>query len=224
MRLSGYGRSFRNTIVSIGMLVLLGGCLTSVEETVVPEEPSSLADNNAAPTIAGNPGSAATVGQVYTFVPNASDPDGDTLTFSVTNLPGWARFNTSTGELSGQPTLVDEGVYGNIRISVYDGSTTVDLRPFSITVTQASLGSATLSIQAPATNTDGTPFTDLMAFKIYYGMTSGQYPNEIYINSPGISSYVVENLAPGSYYFVATAINGTGMESSFSNEVTRVVN
>ncbi|MDH5619722.1 MAG: putative Ig domain-containing protein, partial [Gammaproteobacteria bacterium] len=157
-------------------------------------------------------------------VPNASDPDGDTLTFSVTNLPGWARFNTSTGELSGQPTLVDAGVYGNIRISVNDGSTTVELRPFSITVTQASLGSATLSIQAPATNTDGTPFTDLMAFKIYFGMTSGQYPNEIYINSPGISSYVVENLAPGSYYFVATAINGTGMESSFSNEVTRVVN
>src|SRR3954469_3104904 len=39
--------------------------------------------SNSPPTIAGAPGTAATVGKVYTFTPVADDIDNDTLTFSI---------------------------------------------------------------------------------------------------------------------------------------------
>lgn len=220
------------------VMMLLGGCLTPSGEPVpTADSPESgtgssgtggsgtggSGTGNTAPTIQGSPASGISVGQVYTFVPSASDPDGDSLIFSVTNLPAWASFDESTGRLSGQPTLTDEGTFTNITISVTDGQASTSMRPFSIAVTQQSLGSATLTLLAPATNTDGTAFTDLTAFKLYFGTTRGNYPNEIWIDNPGISDYVVENLAPATYYFVATAINSSGMESSYSNEITRIV-
>ena len=202
----------------------LSGCLTPSDGSTPEDGSSGTGEQNSAPTIGGNPAGAITVGHVYTFVPAASDPDGDALTFSVTNLPSWASFDGATGRLSGQPTLADEGTFSGITISVTDGMQSVAMNPYSIQVTQSSLGSATLTLLAPSTNTDGTPFTDLASYKLYFGTTRGSHPNQIFIDNPGISDYVVENLAPATYYFVATAINSTGMESSFSNEVSRSVN
>ena len=205
-------------------VMILSGCLTpSGEPEPIADSPAPV-PGNSAPTIQGNPAAGITVGHVYTFVPSASDPDGDSLRFSVTNRPAWASFDENTGRLSGQPTLTDEGTFSNIVISVSDGQQSTSMRAFSIAVTQASLGSATLTLLAPSTNTDGSAFTDLTAFKLYFGTSQGSYPNEIWIGNPGISDYVVENLAPATYYFVATAINSSGMESSYSNEVSRTVN
>ena len=59
------------------------------------------AQANRAPTISGTPSSGVLVGAAYSFQPSASDPDGNTLTFSITNKPGWATFSTPTGRLSG---------------------------------------------------------------------------------------------------------------------------
>lgn len=206
-----------------GLTLLLSGCLTSGGETAPDQRTTPPENTNSAPTISGTPPSAITIGQTYTFIPNASDPDGDQITFSIDNLPVWATFDAATGELTGQAFLGNEGDYSNVVISVTDGQSTTSLPQFSITVTQSSLGSATLSLTAPTLNTDGTPFTDLASFKLYFGTSPGQHPNDVNINSPGISTYVVEDLAPGTYYFVATAINQSGIESGPSNEVFRVV-
>ncbi len=84
----------RLALPAVAMLVL-SGCLTPSGE---PQPDNGFADpgsTNSAPTIQGNPARASTIGHVYTFVPTASDPDGDTLTFSVTNRPGWATFNSA---------------------------------------------------------------------------------------------------------------------------------
>ena len=88
----------------------------------------------------------------------------------------------------------------------------------------ASSGSAQLTLGAPSRNTDGSLVTDLVAFKIYYGTSSGEYSNEIYLDNPGISTYVVQNLSPNTYFFAATAINGSNVESDLSNEIQRTVN
>jgi len=208
--------------LAISMLVL-NGCLTPSGESQQAQEPSAPGGTNSAPTILGNPANGITIGQVYTFVPTASDADGDTLTFSVTNLPGWATFDSTTGELSGQPTLGDEGTISGISISVSDGLLSASLSAFSIQVTQSSLGAATLTLIAPAVHTDGTAFTDLASYKLYFGTSRGAYPNQLFVDNPGVSDYVVENLAPATYFFVATALNTAGMESGYSNEVTRVV-
>lgn len=211
-------------LIFCSTMLLLGGCLTASDGLTPDDSGLGVGPvNNAAPTISGNPSPAITIGQFYTFIPSASDPDGDALTFSIENQPSWASFDTSTGELSGQPTLGAEQTYSGVLISVSDGALSASLPNFDITVTQSSLGSTTVTLTAPAQNTDGSPFMDLAAYKLYFGMSAGEYPNEIYIDSPGISSYVIENLAPSTYFFVATAINQSSIESGFSNEISRVV-
>ena len=177
---------------------------------------------NSAPTISGSPTTAVNIGDVYSFVPSASDADGDTLSFSIQNKPGWASFNSGSGELSGQPTLADVGVYGNIRISVSDGTTSASLSGFAISVDQVGTLSTTLNWTAPTQNEDGTTLTDLAGYKIYWGKTPGVYTNSVSVDA-GLTTYVVENLSPGTYEFVATAINMAGVESRNSNIATKVL-
>jgi hypothetical protein len=162
-------------------------------------------------------------GDTYSFRPSASDPDGDTLAFFVTNLPRWANFDSTTGTLSGQPVPGDEGIYTNIVISVSDGSTKVSLPAFSIEVTQTALGSMMLSWEPPTENEDGTALDNLAGYKLYYGTTSGNYTRQVRINTPGLSSYVIENLLPDTYYVVATSFTTSGVESRYSNEAVKTV-
>ena len=93
----------------------------------------------------------------------------------------------------------------------------------SVTVNHVGIGSTTLSWTPPTQNSDGSPLTDLSGYKIYYGNESGNYHTSIHIDNPGIAIYVVENLTPNIYYFVLTAINSSGVESQFSNEVGKLV-
>ena len=81
-----------------------------------------------------------------------------------------------------------------------------------------STGAATLNWTPPTENTDGTVLDDLTGYKIYYGTSPDALDNIISISNPGLSAFVIENL-PGNttYYFVITAINSKGTESSFSN-------
>ena len=205
-------------------LPMLGGCLDSTNDQA---ESSSVAPptggGNSAPTISGTPPTTIKISELYSFAPLASDADSDNLTFSIQNMPRWASFDNNTGNLSGMPNPGDEGTYDNIDISVSDGSLFASLPMFSITVSQVGLGSVTLSWSPPTQNDDGSVLTDLTAYKFYYGTASGTYPNSIRIDNPGIASYVVENLTPNTYFFVATAINSSGVESRFSNEATRQV-
>ncbi len=91
---------------------------------------------NQAPVISGNPMRTIQAGSIYSFVPVASDPDGDNLTFSISNKPLWANFDTNTGQLSGAPNNSQVGNYTSIVISVSDGFTSVSLPSFSINVTE----------------------------------------------------------------------------------------
>ena len=93
----------------------------------------------------------------------------------------------------------------------------------SETANQIGTSSTTLSWTPPMQNSDGSPLTDLAGYKIYYGNESGNYHASIEINNPGIAIYVVEYLTPNTYFFVITAINSSGVESQFSNEVSKLV-
>ena len=87
-----------------------------------------------------------------------------------------------------------------------------------------SISSATLSWNPPTTNVDGTNLTDLAGYKIYYGTTSGEYKEVLDVNDPKATEYTIATLPPGTYYFVATAYDVIGNESSYSNEVSKTIN
>lgn len=178
---------------------------------------------NQAPSIGGTPPAAAREGQVYEFRPAAADPDGDSLSFSIANKPAWAWFEATTGRLRGTPGTGSVGTYRDITIRVSDGTLVATLPAFSITVEQASLGSATLSWVAPTQREDGTALTNLAGYRVRYGTALGSYPNVVQIANPGITTLVVENLPAGTYYFVATAYDANGGESQFSGVVSKTI-
>ena len=62
---------------------------------------------------------------------------------------------------------------------------------------------------------------DIEGYKVYYGMAPGNYSTSLLLGNQ--TSYRVEALVTGVYYFAVTAINDEGLESDFSNEVSYAV-
>jgi len=69
----------------------------------------------------------------FAFGPSASDPDGDTLTFSVVGNPSWMTLDPATGVLSGTTPNYETNVE-EIKLSVSDGILTSSLEPLSISI------------------------------------------------------------------------------------------
>lgn len=84
-------------------------------------------------------------------------------------------------------------------------------------------GVVTLSWLAPTENEDDTPFTDLAGYAIHYTNKEGRDPGTVYVNDPTVTSYTLENLSPGTYYFSISAIEMDGDESSLSNVIAKTV-
>jgi hypothetical protein len=181
------------------------------------------AQPNTAPVISGSPAASVSEGTAYSFRPTASDANGDPLTFTMTNKPTWAMFDGATGQLSGTPTAAQVGTYANIVIAVSDGKTSTALPVFSIAVTQISSGSATLSWTAPTQNTDGSALTNLAGYRILYGTSQSALTQTLQIANPGLTTCVIENLSPGTYYFAVRAYSSTGGESADSTVASKVV-
>jgi hypothetical protein len=87
------------------------------------------------PTLSGTPVTSITAGNNYGFTPTTSDGCG-TLTYGIEHRPSWAGFDTTTGTLTGTPTLADVGTTNDIVIRVNDeNGLTADLASFNIQVT-----------------------------------------------------------------------------------------
>lgn len=114
------------------LVVIVASMLTACGGSGSTAASSTPVNPPAAPTISGTPPTSVVTGQNYSFTPSTTDPSGKTLTFSISNMPSWASFSSSTGGLSGTPLSV--GTYSNIGISVSDGTLSASLPAFSITV------------------------------------------------------------------------------------------
>lgn len=79
----------------------------------------------------------------------------------------------------------------------------------------------TLTWDAPTTNTDGTPLTDLAGYKVYWGVVSGVYTaNKDVGNVTSVNIAQTMALTPrGNYCFAVTAYDVELNESAYSNEI-----
>lgn len=75
---------------------------------------------------------------------------------------------------------------------------------------------------APTTNTDGSPLTDLGGYKVYCGDSSGNYTIVKDIGLPLENRYQLDQILTEekTYYCVMTAYDAAGNESDYSNEVS----
>jgi large repetitive protein len=92
------------------------------------------ADTGPALVIAGKATATVEAAVFYAFTPTVTTRTDLPLKFSIENKPAWASFGMRRGTLYGTPHMAQAGTYSNIRITVSDGTHTVTLPPFSITV------------------------------------------------------------------------------------------
>jgi hypothetical protein len=168
-------------------------------------------------SIAGVPTTAVQAGSAYRFQPAASAPAGRVLTFSIANPPDWASFDTGSGALTGTPSRAAIGLYADIRISASDGTQGASLSAFSITVTSAPNGTATLTWVPPTMNTNGSPLTDLAGYTIRYGNDAGALSQTLTLSDPAATSTVVAGLGAGTWFFAVEAYDSLGHTSAPSN-------
>ena len=124
----------------LALCLLLGACggdSAVPPATPPPPPPPPPPVVNVPPVIDGIPVTTLRADEFYEFLPSASDPDGDPLTFIIGGQPAWSTFDEATGQLYGTPAREDVGEYPDIRISVSDGQATATLPDFSITVEPA---------------------------------------------------------------------------------------
>jgi len=74
---------------------------------------------------------------------------------------------------------------------------------------------------ASTTHADGSSLDNLAGYKIYAGTESGKYTTVFYVGN--VTTYEIDNLPPGIYFFVVTAYSKSGFESAFSNEVSKKI-
>ncbi|MCU7844590.1 MAG: putative Ig domain-containing protein [Candidatus Thiodiazotropha sp. (ex Monitilora ramsayi)] len=150
----------------------------------------AVSDSNRAPVISGTPAISVVELSDYSFTPTATDPNGDALAYSVSNLPSWASFDTTTGNLSGTPDFNDAGTYSGILISVSDGSVSASLSPFSITVTDMN--------RAPTIS--GTPTTSVAEGGSYSFTPAASDPdgNSLSFNIANLPGWASFNDATGT--------------------------
>lgn len=84
-------------------------------------------------------------------------------------------------------------------------------------------GTATLSWEAPTTNTDGAPLTNLAGYRIYYGTDENNLVGTVQLDSLGLQTYVIDDLGAGTWYFAVRAFTSAGGESSLSQVVSKTI-
>jgi hypothetical protein len=225
-------------VLALGGFMLLAGCFDESEQSKTapsggtggasapaptPTPAPNPSTSNLPPSISGAAPTRATVGEDYSFKPAATDPDGDPISFSASGVPKWLTFDPASGSLAGRPSAADVATYTGIRISVTDGKATASLRIAQLDVVQASAGgspgSATLEWEAPTVNADGTPLTDLAGYNIRFGTSPGVLDRLVEVRNPGITTFVVDDLAPATWYFAISSVNSEGIESQTTSLV-----
>ena len=116
------------TLILVSLLLLLPllvGCFSAPPPT------------NQAPTITSTSITTATVAEAYAYNVNATDPDGDTLTYSLTTKPTGMTINSANGVISWTPTSTQLGNH-SVTVAVSDGSLS-STQSFIIIVSEAAI-------------------------------------------------------------------------------------
>ncbi|MEJ2619621.1 MAG: DUF1800 family protein, partial [Candidatus Thiodiazotropha sp.] len=122
------------------------------------------------------------INELYSLVFQATDPDGDDLTYQVTGLPYWLLYTAASRTITGSPSWEELGNQYPIIISASDGTATTENR-FTLSVIQSQ------------------NVTDAMAHRLLLQATFGPKQSDIArVKSLGISGWIDSQLNMNSAY------------------------
>ena len=111
----------------------------------------------------------------------------------------------------------------SVLVGCHQDPTGLSTVPAGASATNQGSGMATLSWQAPTTNTDGAALTDLAGYRIYYGTDAGELSETVQLAGVGLQTYVIDDLGLGTWYFAIKAVTSTGVESALSDVVSKTI-
>jgi Putative Ig domain len=212
--------------IFISLTLSLGGCddqsstSSTAGGTTGAAAPSTT--TAAALSITGTPPASIIVGSKYAFKPTVNGALGATLKFAISNLPEWASFDASTGLLSGVPTSSSLGKSASIAISVVTSAGSAKLTPFAITVTGGA-AVATITWATPPVVANVAAGLQVAGYHIYYGTSPTSLTHESKVADPTLTSYVINNLASGMWYFSVAAYDADEVESPHSTTIAAML-
>ncbi|MDF3030667.1 MAG: adhesin, partial [Moraxellaceae bacterium] len=156
--------------------------------------------NNDAPSISSVAVTSAAENVAYSYDVNATDPESQTLTYSLTANPSGMTINGSTGVISWTPPQAGSTYTENVTVQVTDGTNPVT-QSFTITVTSSN--------DPPTfTSTDNTAATEGVA-----------YSNDVNGSDPegGSLTYSLTSSPAGMTIDAATGVIGWTPPQALSN-------
>ncbi|MEW6100680.1 MAG: putative Ig domain-containing protein [Candidatus Omnitrophota bacterium] len=164
-------------------------------------------------------------GEPLSFVVTATDPDGDTITYSASNLPSGANFNASTHTFSWTPASAQAGTYPGVHFEVSDGSQS-SYENITITVSHINnppvleaLGDKTVAEGALLTFTVSAsdPDADTLTFSAENLPAGASFNNRTFSWRPGYEQ-------AGSYNvdFIVSDGNGSSDSETITITVTNI--
>jgi VCBS repeat-containing protein len=161
---------------------------------------------NSAPVLSAIGNKSITQGQLLTFTVSATDPDGDKLTYSASNMPTGAVFTPATGVFSWTPASGQAGNYPNVHFEVSDGVLTAYAN-ITITVNAQGVYSVSSLFINPRTASPGRNVSIFVLVK-KSGTSSGSYSVTCKINGVILATKVV-TLSSSSQWVVFTTSRST---------------
>lgn len=169
--------------------------------------------NTNRPPVVSDPSTQSNAeGNSVNFTVGATDPDGQTLTWSATNLPPGLSVNPTSGEISGTLTFASAGTY-SVTVTVTDPEGADDQTTFTWQVNNTNLGvtvnnpgdqanaeNETVSLFVNGSDGDNDPLT-WTASGLPDGLTidsvSGEIAGTLTFDSAGAHSVTVTATDPG---------------------------
>jgi len=170
------------------------------------------ASSNRAPVISTTPGIVGTAGKTYTYQVSASDPDGDTMTYSLETAPA-EMIISGTGKVE---WAIPEGTAGsfNVEIKVSDDKGAYTLQTYSIGVGGTGNQPPRITSQPTSTATAGRTYTyqisaidpdgDSLTYKL------NQSPAEMTISAMGKIEWAIPAGASGQFDTELEVTDGRG--------------